>query len=143
MFILWLIVYSRTDFRPHRDPLNQYALCCYIVLLRILAIYPMFAGIENSYCKKLMNEYYEDDLYFMLLIMYSTQQLIAGITNEFNILKHLGSKVNEANYTHKLTDPQRTIQELEHYIISSFPGIPIIKLIPAVPRRVNRLSISS
>lgn len=54
--------------------------------------------------------------------MYSTQQLIAGITNEFNILKHLGSKVTEANAHHKLTDPQRTIQELEHYIISSFPA---------------------
>lgn len=54
--------------------------------------------------------------------MYSTQQLIAGITNEFNILKHLGSKVSEANHAHKLTDNQRTIQELEHYVISSFPA---------------------
>jgi hypothetical protein len=54
--------------------------------------------------------------------MYSTQQLIAGIINEFNILKHLGSKVSEANHAHKLTDPQRSIQELEHYIISSFPA---------------------
>lgn len=54
--------------------------------------------------------------------MYSPQQLIVGITNEFNILKHLGSKVSEANHIHKLTDPQRSIQELEHYIISSFPA---------------------
>jgi len=54
--------------------------------------------------------------------MYSTSQLIAGITNEFNTLKHLGSKVTEANHAHKLTDPQRTIQELEHYIISSLPA---------------------
>jgi hypothetical protein len=54
--------------------------------------------------------------------MYSTPQLIAGITNEFNILKHLGSKVSEANHAHKLTDPQRSIQELEHYIISSLPA---------------------
>jgi hypothetical protein len=54
--------------------------------------------------------------------MYSTKQLIAGITNEFNILKHLGSKVSEANVHHKFTDPQRSIQELEHYIISSFPA---------------------
>ena len=44
--------------------------------------------------------------------MYSTQQLIAGITNEFNILKHLGTKVTDANHAHKFSDPQRNTQEL-------------------------------
>gem|GEM_PF-3167085 len=75
------------------------------------------------FCKNLLNTYDGCDLFTNYDIdMYSTQQLIAGITNEFNILKHLGSKVSEANAQHKLTDPQRTIQELEHYIVSSFPA---------------------
>lgn len=54
--------------------------------------------------------------------MYSSKQLLTGIANEFRILKHLGSKVTDANKHHKLSDTQRSIHELEHYIISSFPA---------------------
>lgn len=54
--------------------------------------------------------------------MYSTSQLIAGIQKEYDILKHLGSKVTADNKDHKLTDWQRSIEELEQYIVSSFPA---------------------
>lgn len=54
--------------------------------------------------------------------MYSTQQLIAGIKKEYEILSHLGSKVTADNKDAKLTETQRSIEELEHYIVSSFPA---------------------
>ena len=54
--------------------------------------------------------------------MYSKKILFEGITREFEILKHLGSKVTKSNATFRLSEWQRSIQELEHYIISSLPA---------------------
>lgn len=54
--------------------------------------------------------------------MITPQHLINAIWNEIRILKHLGSKVTAANKDFKLTPTQRSIEELEHYIISSFPA---------------------
>ena len=45
-----------------------------------------------------------------------------GITREFEILKHLGSKVTKKNAEFKLSEEQRSIEELEHYIVTSFPA---------------------
>jgi hypothetical protein len=53
--------------------------------------------------------------------MYSTQKLLNAIQYEFNVLKHLGSKVTEENADFRLSDVQRTTQEVEHYIVSSLP----------------------
>lgn len=53
--------------------------------------------------------------------MYSKKILFEGITREFEILKHLGSKVTKQNAEFRLSPAQRSIQELEHYIVSSFP----------------------
>lgn len=54
--------------------------------------------------------------------MYTKKILFEGITREFEILKHLGSKVNKKNSTFRLSDNQRSIEELQHYIISSLPA---------------------
>lgn len=54
--------------------------------------------------------------------MITPQHLLNAIWNEIRILKHLGSKVTAANKDFRLTPPQRSIEELEHYIISSFPA---------------------
>jgi hypothetical protein len=53
--------------------------------------------------------------------MITVEHLIKAVAEEFRILKHLGTKVTPENKDHKLTDAQRTIQEVEHYIISSLP----------------------
>lgn len=45
--------------------------------------------------------------------MFSKAQLIQHITNEFRILKHLGTKINhEQHLGHKFTEAQRTIKDL-------------------------------
>jgi hypothetical protein len=54
--------------------------------------------------------------------MYSTPQLLSAIANEFRILKHLGSKVTSTNKDHKLTDSQRSTEELQKYIAYSLPA---------------------
>jgi hypothetical protein len=54
--------------------------------------------------------------------MITPQHLLNAIWNEIRILKHLGSKVTATNKDFKLTPTQRSIEELEHYIISSFPA---------------------
>ena len=54
--------------------------------------------------------------------MYTKRILIEGITREFEILKHLGSKVTKKNADFRLSEPQRSIEELEYYIVSSFPA---------------------
>lgn len=53
--------------------------------------------------------------------MYTKKILMEGITREFEILKHLGSKVTKENATFRLSDAQRSIEELEYYIVSSLP----------------------
>jgi hypothetical protein len=50
--------------------------------------------------------------------MYSPSQLLSSLANEFRILKHLGAKVTSENKNAKLTEAQRTIEELEQYILS-------------------------
>lgn len=54
--------------------------------------------------------------------MYTKRILMEGITREFEILKHLGSKVTKKNAEFKLSEEQRSIEELEHYIVTSFPA---------------------
>jgi hypothetical protein len=54
--------------------------------------------------------------------MYTKRILIEGITREFEILKHLGSKVTKKNAEFRLSEEQRSIEELEHYIVTSFPA---------------------
>ena len=54
--------------------------------------------------------------------MYTKRILIEGITREFEILKHLGSKVTKKNADFRLSEPQRSIEELEYYIVSSLPA---------------------
>ncbi len=51
--------------------------------------------------------------------MYSKEQLITAIGNEFNVLKHLGNKVESQYLDHKFTDKQRTIHELMAYLAFS------------------------
>ncbi len=53
--------------------------------------------------------------------MYTKKILIEGITREFEILKHLWSKVTKENAGFRLSDLQRSIEELEYYIVSSLP----------------------
>lgn len=49
--------------------------------------------------------------------MFSKAQLIQHITNEFRILKHLGTKINhEQHLGHKFTESQRTIKDLMVYL---------------------------
>lgn len=54
--------------------------------------------------------------------MITVNHLIEGIANEFRILKHLWSKVTEENKSYKFSDAQRSTEEVEQYIISSFPA---------------------
>ncbi len=54
--------------------------------------------------------------------MYTKRVLMEGITREFEILKHLGSKVTKKNAEFRFSEAQRSIEELEHYIVSSFPA---------------------
>ncbi len=54
--------------------------------------------------------------------MYTKRVLMEGITREFEILKHLGSKVTKKNADFRFSEPQRSIEELEHYIVSSLPA---------------------
>lgn len=54
--------------------------------------------------------------------MITVNHLIEAITHEFHILKHLGSKVTEDNKSYRFSDTQRTTEEVEQYIISSFPA---------------------
>ncbi len=51
--------------------------------------------------------------------MYSKDQLLNAIENEFRILKHLGNKVEEQYLGHKFTEKQRTIHELMAYLAFS------------------------
>lgn len=59
---------------------------------------------------------------FLYRNMYSVEQLIAGIANECRILKHLASKVDEQTAEHRFSPDQRSIEELEQYLVSSFPA---------------------
>lgn len=61
-------------------------------------------------------------IFSYLLLMYTKKILFEGITREFEVLKHLGSKVDKKNASFRLTEGQRSTEELEHYIISSFPA---------------------
>ncbi len=54
--------------------------------------------------------------------MISVNHLIEAISYEFRILKHLGSKVTAENKSYRFSDVQRTTEEVEQYIISSFPA---------------------
>lgn len=53
--------------------------------------------------------------------MYTKKILIEGIAREFEILKHLGSKVTKENASFKFSESQRSIEDLEYYIVSSLP----------------------
>lgn len=48
--------------------------------------------------------------------MYTKIQLIHAIQKEFNIIKHLGTKIEIAYLTHQFTEKQRTIKELMAYL---------------------------
>lgn len=53
--------------------------------------------------------------------MYSKQLLLKALKNEFRVLKHLGTKVeNEQHLAHKFTEKQRTVRDLMVYIAYSF-----------------------
>lgn len=54
--------------------------------------------------------------------MITPQHLIDAVAEEFRIMKHLHSKVTEHNKDHRLTPAQRSIEELEQYIVSSLPA---------------------
>ncbi len=54
--------------------------------------------------------------------MITVNHLIEAISYEFQILKHLGSKVTMENKSYRFSDTQRTTEEVEQYIISSFPA---------------------
>lgn len=51
--------------------------------------------------------------------MYSKEKLITAIGNEFQILKHLGNKVEAQYLDHRFTEKQRTIHELMAYLAFS------------------------
>ncbi len=53
--------------------------------------------------------------------MITPQLLIDALANEFRIMKHLWSKVTAENKDFKLTPSQRSTEEVEQYILSSFP----------------------
>lgn len=53
--------------------------------------------------------------------MISTEHLIQAVAEQFRILKHLGAKVTTANKAYRLSDAQRTTEEVEQYIVSSLP----------------------
>lgn len=53
--------------------------------------------------------------------MYTKQDLINGITNEFRIIKHLSEKVTEENKDHQFTETQRTTNDLMFYLSYSLP----------------------
>lgn len=52
--------------------------------------------------------------------MITKEQYIQALTNEFRIIKHLAEKVTPEQLSHKPTEPQRTLQELMHYLTSIF-----------------------
>jgi|GEM_PF-2712771 len=52
-------------------------------------------------------------------MIYTKDNLITAIENEFRILKHLGNKVEEQYLGHKFTEKQRTIHELMAYLAFS------------------------
>ena len=52
-------------------------------------------------------------------MLYTKEQLITAIGNEFRILKHLGNKVEEQYLHHRFTEKQRTIHELMAYLAFS------------------------
>lgn len=53
--------------------------------------------------------------------MYTKKQLLAHITNEFRILKHLWTKITtEQHLGHKFTDAQRSVRDLMVYLGYSF-----------------------
>jgi hypothetical protein len=54
--------------------------------------------------------------------MITPQHLINAIEMQIGILKHLGSKVTAENKDVRLTPAQRSIEELQHYIVSSLPA---------------------
>lgn len=56
-------------------------------------------------------------IYYAIYTMYTTSQLIAHITSEFEILKHLWEKiVDEKHLDHQFTPAQRTVKELMAYL---------------------------
>ena len=50
--------------------------------------------------------------------MYTPAQLLTAISKEFAIIKHLASKVTPTIKDAKLSETQRSIEELETYILS-------------------------
>ena len=54
--------------------------------------------------------------------MYSTDLLLAGIKNQFNILKHLWTKVTAENQNYTITEWTRTAFELMKYLAFEAPA---------------------
>jgi hypothetical protein len=52
--------------------------------------------------------------------MITKEQYIEALANEFRIIKHLAEKVTPEQLTHKPTEPQRTLEELMHYLTYIF-----------------------
>jgi hypothetical protein len=67
--------------------------------------------------------------------MITPQHLIAAISQEIRILKHLGAKVTAENKDFRFTPEQRSTEELERYIVGSLPAQ--IKLMIAGGRDEN------
>jgi len=55
--------------------------------------------------------------------MYTKQELITAIQNEFRIIKHLGTKVPADTEGYKPTEGQRTTLELLQYLSYIFAGV--------------------
>lgn len=54
--------------------------------------------------------------------MITPSHLLHAIAEECRIMKHLGEKVTAENKDYRLTPSQRSIEELEQYIVSSLPA---------------------
>lgn len=52
--------------------------------------------------------------------MITKEQYIDALVGEFKIIKHLAEKINPDQLSHKPTEPQRTLEELLHYLTYIF-----------------------
>lgn len=50
------------------------------------------------------------------IIMITKEQYLESLSKELAIIKHLAEKVKPEQMSHKPTEPQRTLQELLHYL---------------------------
>lgn len=53
---------------------------------------------------------------------YTIDMLLGAIQNQYRILKHLGTKVNDENKNHRITENTRSAQELMEYLAFQAPA---------------------